>query len=302
METEVFDKIRSVKEAVKLIPDGSSVAVSGFGVTRCPISLVHEMIRAEKRNLTILETIGSLDADLLVGAGCVKKIVYGGGSLEPPIGPLNRVNEAIVQKEVEAEEYSGTSMCFKFLAGALGIPYIPIKSLLGSDLLPPLIRKGVVKVEKCPFTGETFVLLQAVNPDFALIHAQRADAEGNVIIYGARWDNKELAFASKTVIVTVEEIVDSSLIRSEASNVVIPSYRVHTIIHVPFGAHPTGVYKYYDYDREHLEYYVKLSREKETFKKYLDEYVFSVENHMEYLKKIGVEKLLKLRADPLLGY
>lgn len=303
MELQVNSKIKSLPEAVRLIPDGAKVALGGWIVTRCLIAYVHEMIRQKKRALIVSESNGGMDADLLVGAGCVSKLIYAGGSLEPAFGFLNRVNDAIVNDRIETEEYSGTAMCFKYLAGALGIPYIPIKSLLGSDTLASLMSKSAeVKVSECPFTNEKLVLLRALNPDYAVIHAQRVDTEGNAWIYGPLWDTKELAMAAKKVIVVAEEIGDTNLTRTDPMRTIIPGYRVGVIVHVPYGAHPTSVYKYYDYDAEHLAMYAKATREKETFDKYLEEYVLSVDNHEQYLQKIGVKKLNELRADPMLGY
>jgi len=303
LELQVNSKIKSLPEAVRLIPDGAKVALGGWIVTRCLIAYVHEMIRQKKRALIVSESNGGMDADLLVGAGCVSKLIYAGGSLEPAFGFLNRVNDAIVNDRIETEEYSGTAMCFKYLAGALGIPYIPIKSLLGSDTLASLMSKSAeVKVSECPFTNEKLVLLRALNPDYAVIHAQRVDTEGNAWIYGPLWDTKELAMAAKKVIVVAEEIGDTNLTRTDPMRTIIPGYRVGVIVHVPYGAHPTSVYKYYDYDAEHLAMYAKATREKETFDKYLEEYVLSVDNHEQYLQKIGVKKLNELRADPMLGY
>ena len=303
MEIGISDKIRPLPEAVGLIPDGSQVALGGWVITRCSMAFVHEMVRQKKKGLVVSERMGGMDADLLVGAGCVSKLIYPGGSLEPAFGFLNRINDAIVNEEIEAEEYTGTAMCFKYLAGALGLPYMPIKSLLGSDTLASLVSKfASVKVAECPFTGEKLVLLRALNPDYAVIHVQRVDTDGNAWIYGPLWDTKEMAMASKKIIVTAEEIVDPSLTRMDAARTIIPGYRVDVIVHVPYGAHPTAVYKYYDYDAEHIALYAKVARQKETFEKYLEEYVLGVESHECYLRKIGIKRISELRADPMLGY
>ena len=292
-----------LSEAVRLIPDGAQVALGGWVITRCLMAFAHEMIRQKKRNLAISESMGGMDTDLLVGAGCVSKLVYPGGSLEPAFGFLCRVNDAIMNGEIYAEEYTGTSMCFKYLAGALGLPYMPIKSLLGSDILTSLTSKSAdVKEVECPFTGEKLVLLRALNPEYGVIHVQHVDTEGNAWIYGPLWDTKELAMASKKIIITAEEIVDPNLTRMDPARTIIPGYRVDAIVEVPNGAHPTCVYKYYDYDAEHLALYAKAARQKETFEKYLEEYVLSVDSHEQYLRKIGIEKISKLRANPVLGY
>jgi acyl CoA:acetate/3-ketoacid CoA transferase alpha subunit len=303
LELEVSDKIKSLPEAVKIIPDGAKVALGGWVITRGSMAYVHEMIRQKKKALVASVSMGGLDADLLVGAGCVTKLIYPGGSLEPAFGFLNRINDAIVNGEIEAEEYTGTAMCFRYLAGALGIPYMPIKSLLGSDVLVSLTSKSAdVKVAECPFTNEKLVLLRALNPDYAVVHVQRVDTEGNAWIYGPLWDTKEMAMASKKVIVTAEEVVDPSLTRTDPTRTIIPGHHVDVIVHVPYGAHPTALYKYYDHDAEHIALYAKASGQKETFERYLEEYVLAIENHEQYLHKIGIKKLSELRADPMLGY
>jgi len=292
----------TIPEAIKLIPDGAQIALGGWVINRCVIALTHEMIRQKKRKLIITQGVGAMDADLLVGAGCVKRYIYAGGSLEPSIGPLSRINEAIINKEIQIEEYSGLAICFKYLAGSLGIPYIPIKSLLGSDIETSLLNDENIRKQTCPFTGEQLILLRALNPDFALVHAQRVDTEGNAYISGALWDTKEMARAAKKVIVSAEEIVDTELTRQNPESTVIPGYKVAAIVHAPFGAHPSALYRYYDFDHDHLVMYANAARRKETFDAYLKEYVLGVKDQWEYLEKIGVKKLSEIRADPLLGY
>ena len=303
MDLEIEDKVISLKDAVKMIPSGATVAIGGWVITRCVMAFVRELIRQRKRGLIVSESMGGLDIDLMVGAGCVSKLIYPGGSLEPAYGFLNRVNEAILTQEIQVEEYSGTGMCFKYLAGALGLPYMPIKSLLGSDILKSLKSKCAdVEEIKCPFTGEKLVALRALNPDYAIIHVQRVDTDGNAWISGPLWDTKEMAMASSKIILTAEEVVHPDLTKTDPMRTIIPGYRVDSIVKVPYGAHPTAVYKYYDYDREHLAVYANAARQKETFEKYLQEYVFAFDSHEEYLQKIGAGKLVELRANPLLGY
>ena len=196
---KVSDKLKSITEAIELIPNGAEVALGGWVINRCVIALTHEMIRQEKRNLIVTQGVGAMDADLLVGAGCVKRYIYAGGSLEPSIGPLSRINEANINKEIEIEEYSGLAICFRYLAGALGLPYIPIKSLLGSDILSMLSKSSNIKEEDCPFTGEKILLLRSLKPDFALVHAQRVDTQGNVQI------EDDLVYYEK---VSVQDLID----------------------------------------------------------------------------------------------
>ncbi|MGE5541456.1 MAG: CoA transferase subunit A [Bacillota bacterium] len=295
-------KIVTLAEAVSRIEDGCHVAMGGFAIARCPVAFAHELIRQGKKDLTLSQVIGGFEGELLVAAGAVRKIVYGGGSLDR-FGPLVNINRAIVKGVVEAEEYSGLSMAFRFLAGSLGIPFIPIKSLLGSDLLERLGedgRKGAT-VQACPFTGERLVLLKALSPDWSVVLAQRADSRGNTWLLGPTWD-EELAKAAGRLIVITEQIVNDELARRNPQEVSIPGCLVDMVVEVPYGGHPTSAYRAYDYDAEHIREYVSEASAGST-DRYLDKYVRSTTDHWEYLEKCGgLERLASLRADPALGY
>ena len=174
-------KVMSLSEAAALVRDGDHVALSGFACARNAVAFSHELIRQGRRDLTLSACILGLDADLLVGAGAVKRLVYGGGSLDR-YGPIQCVNRAYEQGKVVAEYYSSLAVCFRYLAGALGIPFMPIRSMLGSDLLTRLEEEtapdNVLEMD-CPFTGDHVVLLRALVPDVAVLQVQVADAEGN---------------------------------------------------------------------------------------------------------------------------
>lgn len=164
-------------------------------------------------------------------------------------------------------------------------------SVLGSDL--PKYNKDL-KTIKCPFTGKLLCAIPALNPDVAIIHAQRADKEGNIQMWGIIGSNKEIAMASKKVIVSVEEVVDSEVIRRDPNRTIIPAFKVDAIIEEPWGAHPSYTQGYYDRDNEFYLEYDKLTRTVEGMEKFLNEWVYSVENRKKYLKKLGVERILKL--------
>jgi len=299
----VIDKVKTMAEVVKTISDGSHIAASGFAATRSAMAFAHELIRQRKRNLIISQCIASMETDILVGAGCVKKIIYGGGRFDR-FGPFYNIDKAKLNKEIVAEEYSGLCICLKYLAGALGIPYIPSKSLLGSDILRRLRETAPDQIAetKCPFTGETLLLLRALEPDVAVIHAQQVDREGNAVVYGPLFDTKEKARAAKKVIITAEEIVDVEITKRDPERVVIPGYRVDAVVYAPFGSHPTSCYRWYDYDKEHIELYLNFCKRGEV-QKYIDEFVLGTENHWEYLEKVGgPKKLYAIKADPYLGY
>jgi glutaconate CoA-transferase subunit A len=299
------DKLKSAREVVQSIPSGSHIALGGFSIARNPIILIHELIRQQKRNLTISQGVAGLDCDLLVGAGLVKRLIMGGGSLDR-FGPVHCVNRARETNSLQHEDYSSLSICFRYLAGALGLSYIPIKSLLGSEILESLEAgpgAGEVKRSECPFTGEEYVLLKALTPDVSIIHVQIADREGNCQINGPRWENEEQAKAGRRLIVVAEEIVSTEYIQRFPERTVIPGHRVEAVVHQPFGGVPSAVFGCYDYDAEHLRTYVDYVRNPERVKDYLSEFVFGCRDHWEYLEKLGgLRRMQEIESDRLLGY
>ncbi|MBC7227495.1 MAG: CoA transferase subunit A [Thermoflexales bacterium] len=299
-----MSKLATLAEAVASIPSGAHVALSGFAITRCNMAFAREVIRQGIRRLTVSQCVGAMDADLLVGAGAVERMIYGGGSLDR-FGRLNNVNRAIESGTLIAEEYSSLSVAFRYLAGALGLPFIPIRSLRGSDILARLQRIAPenVSMVRDPFTGEEWLALRPLVPDVAVVQVQMADEEGNAWIFGPRWDNEEQVKASQRVIVITEQLVPTEIIRRDPERTVIPGFKVSHVVHLPFSAHPTSVYRVYDYDAEHIREYAAATKTPEGFQAYLEKYVFGVRDHWEYLELIGgMKHLTPLLADPILGY
>ncbi len=296
-------KLVSAKEAAASIEDGAHLTLSGFAITRNPMAISHELIRQNKKNLTISQGIGTMDIDMMVGAGMVKCLLYAGGSLDRP-GPLHNVNRAIAKGTIECHEYSFGSISMRFLAGALGIPHIPVQSLLGSDILNNLLKKDNpdVMVDECPFTKEKVVRMRALEPDYAIVHVPRADEEGNAVVYGPKWDEEAIK-AAKKIIVLADEIVSNEEILLNPDDVVFPSTRVNMVAHQPYGAYPTAVYTKYDYDIDHLHYYVSYSKSEEGMQQYLDKYVRNVNDFYEFLEKFGgLKTMQKVAADSMKKY
>ncbi|UCF61664.1 MAG: hypothetical protein JSV37_02980, partial [Anaerolineaceae bacterium] len=188
---------------------------------------------------------------------------------------------------------------------SLGLPFIPIRSLRGSDILRRLQETAPSEVSTVgdPFTGDDWLVLKPLVPDVAVIQVQVADSEGNAVIFGPRWENEEQAKASKRTIIITERLVDTETIRRSPEQVVIPGFRVSHVVHLPFAAHPTSVYHAYDYDEDHIRQYAEVSRTPEGCQEYLDEYVYGVKDHWGYLELVGgVKHLNDLTADPILGY
>jgi len=297
-------KLSTLTEAVASISDGAHIALSGFAITRCTMAFAAEVIRQGITKLTVSQCVGAMDADLLAGAGTLERIIYGGGSLDR-FGRLNCVNRGLENGTLIAEEYSSLSMAFRYMAGALGLPFVPIRSLLGSDILNRLREIAPLDIGNVqdPFTGDDWLVLKPLLPDVAVVQVQVADEEGNAWIAGPRWDNEEQVKASSRAIVIAERLVSTETIRREPERTTIPGFRVSHVVHLPFAAHPTSVYQLYDYDADHIRRYVDASKTAEGFQKYLDEYVYGVQDHWAYLGLIGgVKHLTGLAADPILGY
>lgn len=299
-----MSKVATLTEAVASIPSGAHVALSGFAITRCTMAFAAEVIRQGVKGLTISQCVGAMDADLLVGGGAVERLIYGGGSLDR-FGRLACVNRGIEAGSLRAEEYSSLSIAFRYLAGSLGLPFAPIRSLRGSDLMRQIEERSATEVATItdPFSGEEWPVLKPLQPDVAVVQVQTADAEGNSWIRGPRWDNTEQARASQRTIVIAERVVSSEVICQNPEWTVIPGLLVSHVVELPFGAHPTSVYREYDYDAEQIQAYVEATSTPEGVQAYLDRYVRGVADHWEYLEKIGGERRLhSLRADPVLGY
>ncbi len=297
MNRESGDKIKTLPEAVKLINDGDTMTFSGISINAHPVAFTHEVIRQRKRNLEIAGSGAWHVNNLLLGAGCVDRMIIIADSSEIG-GVAPALRRAVEEGYLKVEDYSYFAVASRFLAAAIGIPFMPTKSMLGSDMLRQTWLDGENKfrIIECPFSGEKVVLVPALKPDVAVIHAQYADADGNVQMLGPTALADEQARASDKVIVTVEKIVNEDAIRRRPELTVIPSFIVDVIVEVPYGAHPTSLFACYDYDIEHLKYAFEQSKDEEKFKKYLDKFVYGVKSHLDYLELVGGStRLLQLR-------
>jgi acyl CoA:acetate/3-ketoacid CoA transferase alpha subunit len=299
-----MNKACTLSEAVKSIPHGSHVSLSGFAITRCNMAFAAEIIRQQISDLTISQCVGAMDADLLVGAKMVKRLIYGGGSLDR-FGRLACVNRGIEDGSLQVDEYSSLSIAFRYLAGSLGLPFITIRSLQGSDLLNQLKNNKSQDVAECkdPFTGNRWLALKPLIPDVAVVQVQVADNEGNSWILGPRWDNAEQVKASIRAIVITEKMVSTEEIRQFPERTVIPGLKVSHVVELPYSAHPTSVFGSYDYDAKHIQLYVEAAKSPDGLIKYLDDFVLTMDHHNDYLEKIGGQiRLSEITADKRLGY
>jgi len=302
VEAPVEDKRITLKEAVKLVPDGAHLFWGGFGFQRPPMAFAHELVRQKKSNLTIYTCGSEMDLDILVGAKVVSHLEVAFYAIEG-IGLAPNIQRRIREGAIEIEDYSNLAMALRFFGGALGVPFMPLKSMLGTDMLAKIkFRAKKAEVMTCPFTGEKVVLVPSVRPDFSIVHVSRVDKEGNAQIDGIKGEDVEGARAGKKVIVLAEEIVDTEFIRSQPDQTVIPNIYVTHVVECPWGSFPMMVYNYYDYDMEHVRMYYDQCKTEEGWQKYCEEYITSINDHTEFLQKIGTERLMKHKAKKPLPY
>jgi len=304
-EPEVHDKLLPLDEAVRtLIPDGCRLRSCGIGL-RKPMALTYELIRQRKRDLTFILSGWTEDADMLIGAGCLKDLEGSYLGLEA-FGLAHAYRRAVekgIPHPIAIEEYSNFGMTMRFMAASMGLPFMPIRSELGSDLLRvESFLHPKAHVMDDPFgSGAKVALLPACHADVAVLHAQRCDADGNTQVWGQLGDDLWGTMAGKRILVCVEEVVDSKVVRADPNRTIVPAFRVDAIVHIPWGAHPYQVQGYYDLDREFRKMYAAESRTLEGFERFLKEWVFQVGSHAGYLKKLGPVRLKRLKAKRMLS-
>jgi len=297
---QVGGKVMTAKEAVgRLVFDGATVGMGGQSIGRCSMALAHEIVRQGKKDLTLVGCNLALSMDIMVGAGLVKRTECGTGNLER-FGTAFRWREAAEQGRLEVDDYSHLAMASRFLAGSLGLPFMPTKSMLGSDLLNKKSFDGAKPFQMLdnPWNpGEPVVLLPACTPDVSIVHVQKADEMGNVIIEGFTTHEPEMIKASKSVIVSCEEIVSSDEVRRNPDRTTIPYMFVDAVVEQPWGAYPTSTYRYYEHDADHLSRYQAVARSGgEAYEEYLQESIYGCETFADHLEKVtSTERLDELR-------
>ncbi len=278
-----MSKVMSMRDAIaRHVRDGDTVVIEGFTHLIC-FAAAHEIIRQGRKELTLARLTPDVIYDQMIAAGCAKKLVFSWAG-NPGVGSLHAFRRAVEQgtPALEIEEYSHFGMVARFSAGAARLPFWPMRNYMGTDLPAANPR---IKTVACPYTGEPLATVPALNPDVTIIHAQRADADGNAQIWGLMGVQKEAAFASERVIVVVEELVDSSVVRADPNRTLIPGMIVNAVVEEPWGAHPSYAQGYYDRDNEFYVAWEAVSRDAVALEGYLREWVFGVRDRAEYLAK-----------------
>jgi glutaconate CoA-transferase subunit A len=287
-------KLRELSSAIaEYVDDGDVVALEGF-THLIPFAAGHELIRQRRRDLTLVRLTPDIIYDQMIAAGCCRRLVFGYAG-NPGVGSLRAFRRAVedgVPAGIALQEYSHFGLAMALHAGASGLPYMPLRSYYGSDL--PAVNPQIRRIA-CPSTGEPLYAVAALRPDVAVIHVQRADAEGNAQVWGLLGLQREAAFAARRVIVTAEEIVPASVVRGDPNRTVIPAPIVSAVCHVPFGAHPSYAQGYYDRDTDFYLAWDDIARDHVSVLAWLDEWVHGVADRGEYGRKLPPGRMDALR-------
>ncbi|MFZ0614324.1 MAG: CoA-transferase [Desulfobacterales bacterium] len=284
-------KLTRLPEAVSsLVPDGAALALGTAQEILIPFAAGHEIIRQRKRDLTLIGPISDILFDQIIGAGCVKRVraAWVGNVIT---GSGYNFRRAVEAGHIRVEDHSILTLVTGLTAGKMGIPFMPTATALGSDLYrtnPSLMSMD------CPFTGRKLTAVRAIRPDVAIIHAQRSDEYGNAHVWGNMGITREACLASRSVIITAEEIVAPDVIDSDPNRVVTPGFRVAAVVHAPWGAHPSPAPGHYNRDHRAFLEYRQSSRTIEGFRGWLKRWVDEVRNSTDYLQLLGEDRRREL--------
>jgi len=312
-------KFIDISEAAAMIKDGDQITFSGFTVWRRPMALVYEMVRQGKKNLHLFEVNGGTHTEVLAGAGAVKiwESCWVGHELYGKLGESIAAGQ--VAKTIIVEDYSHGQVVGRLMAGAYGLPFMPTAHAMGTDILNPeydMLKKAGLrdgsnpKIPKHKYLTykDTFydmgelLLVPAANPNWALVYASMVGDDGIVRMNAQTYTDAEAIKAADKVIVIAEEIVPSDYLRRDPSMNLASGYEVDYIVPMAWGAHPTGSQGFYDVDATFIRNFYQASKKQETFDAWAQEWIFGVKSHEEYLEKVGLTQLEKLRANSALGY
>jgi glutaconate CoA-transferase, subunit A len=288
------EKVMSLEEAAALVPDGASLAIGGSTLSRTPMAMIWALIRAGRKDLHCARGITSSEGELLFASGASRHLLTSWFS-QGIVWGVSRIMRLYTEtSRARFEEWSHLAMGLRFRAGAMGVPFLPMRSMMGSDVIGQLPDTRLID---CPFTGEKLVLVPALNPDFALIHVQRCDAYGNAQIDGLPFMDVDLAMAANRVILTTERIVSNDQIRRVPDHTKIPFLAVDAVVEVPFGSAPHECYGLYEPLFEHLDSYAAQIRQdpEDGIRAYLERYVYGPQSWTEYLDRLGLAELLDAR-------
>ncbi|WP_066635500.1 CoA transferase subunit A [Desulfolucanica intricata] len=317
--SEIKNKRMSVSEAVNLINNGDSITFSGFTIWRRPMAMIYEIVRQRKKDLHLMEVNSGTHGEILIGAGCVKiwESCWIGHELFGKLGA--NLARKFKNKEIIVEDYSHVHMLMRLQAGATGVPYLPTWASLGTDILNPeydmLGRAGLrdgsnprIPLEKFSYGEDPFykegrlIHVPAARPNVCIAHVQQVGEQGTVRVYGQRYSDAEAMKAADTLIVVAEEVVPEEMLRQDPTANLLPHYLVDAIVEVPWGAHPTGCFGYYEVDGAFIKDFYNRTKTQEGFDEWAEEWIFGVADFNEYLDKLGFRRLDSLRPNSAYKY
>ena len=288
------DKLTSIEDAVARIVDGDRVAVGGCLFSRTPMALVREIVRARRTQLTLVRNLMCTEGEFMMVAGAVERVMTAWMGIGLPWGVSKILGHYVESGAVALEEWSHLALGLRFRAAAMGVPFVPALTMLGSDL----VSVGGMKTVVDPYTGESLGAVPALFPDVAILHVHRADRFGNAQIDGYPHMDADIARAATTVLMTTEEIISEDETRRHPDRTVIPGFLVDALVHVPFGSYPHECYGLYEADYEHFDGYTAAidSSGPQAVVDYLERYMYAPATYGDYLELFGGERLAQQRA------
>jgi glutaconate CoA-transferase subunit A len=289
-----MSKVVSLHDAIaREVSDGVSIAMGCALESLIPFAAGYEIIRQGRKDLTLVGPISDMQFDQLIGAGCVKKIIASWvGNVAAGLGHnYRRAAESAIPHVIEIEEHSNFTIGLALQAGATGVPFLPTKTVRGSDFANGTQYSRVT----CPFTGEELLAVRALRPDLTILHVQRSDRDGNAHLWGNFGVAREAAFAARRVILTCEEIVEHEVILADPNRTVIPEFIVSSVVHLPLGSHPSPTQGYSRRDDDFYFDYHNATRTREGFEGWLNRFVYEIADHAGFLELLGAERVEKLK-------
>ncbi len=276
----------------QFIQNGDSIALGTAQETLIPFAAGHEIMRQRKQSLTLIGPISDILFDQLIGAGCVRKIqaAWVGNVIT---GSGYHFRRAVESGRLEMEDHSNLTVSMALRAGAMGVPFMPVRTALGSDLYR---TNECLREMDCPFTGERLTAVAAINPDVTIIHVQRADEFGNAHCWGNLGITREACLAAQRILITAEEIVPTEIITSDPNRIITPAFKVSAVVHAPWGAHPSPVPGYYNRDHDAFLVYQGTNKSPDTHTQWQARWVDGVQSSADYMALLGEEKMAELRV------
>lgn len=284
-------KLLPLSEAIeRFVPDGSSIAMGLAQETLIPFAAGHELIRQNKKQLTLIGPISDILFDQIIGAGCVRQVraAWVGNVIT---GSSYNFRRAVENGALKIEDHSNLTLAMALRAGAMGVSFMPTRTALGSDIFK---TNASLKTISCPFTGDILTAVAAINPDVAIVHLQRTDKFGNAHAWGNLGITRDACLASRHIIITAEELVEPESISSDPNRVITPGFRVSAVAHAPWGGHPSPVPGYYNRDHQAFIDYRNQSQTPDDFARWQNQWIDDVHTAQDYTKLLGDQRMAEL--------